>query len=154
MTKTPATGIHHRESARAVAGSVSAARTGVRTFEGRNASGASVNVGPMGTPGHFSPGELLKLALAACSGMSADAVISRRLGDDVAFTVWAHGDSEPDNRYDRIDEELLIPLAGLTDDERAKLAKLIDASIARSCTVARSVEQDIDIAKEIVDVGE
>ncbi|ANJ27880.1 OsmC family protein [Agromyces aureus] len=154
MTKTPATGIHHRESARASEGSVSAARTGARTFEGRNASGAAVSIGPAGTPGHFSPGELLKLALAACAGMSADSVIARRLGDDVAFTVWAHGSSEPDNRYDRIDEELLIPLAALSDAEREKLAKLVDASIARSCTVARSVEQDIDIIKEIVDVGE
>ncbi|GAA1941837.1 OsmC family protein [Agromyces allii] len=154
MTKTPATGIHHRESANASEGSVSAARTGERTFEGRNASGATVAIGPLGTPGHFSPGELLKLALAACSGMSADRVISRRLGDDVAFTVWAHGTSEPDNRYDRIEEELLIPLSALTDAEREKLAQLVSASIARSCTVGRSVEEDIDVSHEIVDVGE
>ncbi|MGI9821820.1 OsmC family protein [Agromyces sp. Marseille-Q5079] len=142
----------HRISERIGPGSVSVARTGDRTFEGLNERGATIRIGHAEAEGHFTPGELLKLALAACAGMSADRVISRRLGEDVAYTVWAHGTSEPDNRYDRIVEELLLPLAGLDADERAKLERLIDASIDRSCTVARSVEHDIDLERQIVDV--
>lgn len=143
--------VAHRVSGRIAHGSVSAARTGDRTFQGLNESGATVRIGPVGTPGHFSPGELLKLALAACNGMSADHVIARRLGDDVEYTVWAHGTSEPDNRYDRIDEEMILPLGGLDEAERAKLLQLIEKSIERSCTVARSVGDDIDLELSVVD---
>ncbi|MCP2371118.1 putative OsmC-like protein [Agromyces terreus] len=142
----------HAVSERIGPGSVSVARTGDRTFEGLNERGATIRIGHAEAEGHFTPGELLKLALAACAGMSADRVIARRLGEDVSYTVWAHGTSEPDNRYDRVVEELLLPLGELDADERAKLERLIDASIERSCTVARSVEQDIDLEREIVDL--
>ncbi|GAA1844243.1 OsmC family protein [Agromyces salentinus] len=141
----------HRISDRIGPGSVSVVRTGDRTFEGLNERGSVIRIGHVEAEGHFTPGELLKLALAACAGMSADRVIARRLGADVEYTVWAHGTSEPDNRYDRIVEELLLPLGTLDADERAKLEHLIDASIDRSCTVARSVEADIDLERVIVD---
>lgn len=45
-------------------------RTGVRQYVARNARGAEVLVGD--GPGRFSPGDLLKLALAGCNAMSSD----------------------------------------------------------------------------------
>ncbi|MWB99193.1 OsmC family protein [Agromyces seonyuensis] len=134
-------------------GSVSVARTGERTFEGRNESGTSILIGPAGTPGHFSPGELLKLALAGCAGMSADRGIARRLGEDAAVTVWVHGASNAENRYDRVVEEIVLDLGGLDDDARATLERVIRASIDRGCTVERSIGEQIDVAHAIVDAA-
>jgi uncharacterized OsmC-like protein len=130
-------------------GSVSVTRTGPRTYEGLNERGSTVLIGPVDAPGHFTPGELLKLALAGCAGMSADSVAARRLGDDVAITVWAHGTSEDGNRYREIDEEILVDLSSLEPAEREKLAAIMARAIAKACTVARSVEDSIDLRTTI-----
>ena len=139
----------HQVSDRIGPGSVSVTRTGGRTFEGMNERGSTVLIGPAEAEGHFTPGELLKLALAGCAGMSADRVTARRLGDDFAMTVWAHGTSDADNRYSHVDEELLLDLSSLDDAERAKLIELMVKSIDRACTVARSVHGSIDLETTI-----
>ena len=129
-------------------GSVSATRTGTRTYEGRNSRDATVLIGPVSAPGHFTPGELLKIALAGCAGMSADSVIARRLGDDFQSVVWAHGTSDPEeNLYFAIDEEMLLDLSELDAAEQSKLAVIIGKAIERSCTVARSVQDSIMLTK-------
>jgi uncharacterized OsmC-like protein len=136
----------HQVSERIGRGSVSVARTGSRTYEGMNERGSTVRIGPPDAEGHFTPGELLKLALIACAGMSADRVAARRLGDDFAMTVWAHGKSDRDeNRYRRVAEELLVDLSGLAPDERLKLIHIMEKAIERGCTVARSVEGAIEL---------
>ena len=53
-------------------------RTGVRQYVARNARGAEVLVGD--GPGRFTPGDLLKLALAGCNAMSSDARFAAVLG--------------------------------------------------------------------------
>ena len=135
----------HRVSDRIAPGSVSVARTGPRTYQGMNERGSTVLIGPVEAEGHFTPGELLKLALAGCAGMSADTVAARRLGDDFEMTVWAHGSSRDGNRYRRIDEELLVDLSALEPEERTKLIEIMVKAIDRGCTVARSVEDAIDL---------
>jgi uncharacterized OsmC-like protein len=131
-------------------GSVSATRTGKRTYEGRNSRDATVMIGPADVPGHFTPGELLKIALAGCAGMSADSVIARRLGDDFESVVWAHGSADPEeNLYFAIDEEMLLDLSELDESERKKLTLVISKAIERSCTVARSVQGSIMLTKTV-----
>ena len=44
-------------------------RTEVRRYTGRSSRGAQVLVGSEDVEGVFTPGELMKIALAACSGM-------------------------------------------------------------------------------------
>lgn len=130
--------------------SVSATRTGARRYIGRNARGSEVLIGPADAPGHFTPGELLKLALAGCAGMSSDRATARRLGDDFASTVWAHGDSDPvEERYHAIDEEMLLDLDGLSDEDTQRLIAVIGRSIAASCTVARSVGGSIELSTSV-----
>ena len=62
-------------------------RTGTRAYTGRSSRGAEVLIGSQGVPGVFTPGELLKIALAACSGLCADFPLSRKLGDNFDATV-------------------------------------------------------------------
>ncbi|MBB2996812.1 OsmC family protein [Paeniglutamicibacter cryotolerans] len=137
-------------SARSGPASVSATRTGARTYIGRNARGSQVLIGPTDAPGHFTPGELLKLALAGCAGMSSDRVTARRLGEDFASTIWAHGESDPaEDRYFAIDEEVLLELNELSEADKQKLLVVIGKAIAASCTIARSVGGSIELNKSI-----
>lgn len=135
----------HQISERMGPGSVSVVRVGPRMYEGLNERGATLRVGGPELEGeHFTPGELLKLALISCSGLSADRVTARRLGDEFGLTVWAHGKSDHDtNRYTRIEEEFLLDLSTLTTEEREQLLGVMSKAIERGCTVARSVEGSI-----------
>jgi uncharacterized OsmC-like protein len=137
----------HQVSERIGPGSVSVTRTGSRTYEGLNERGATVRIGGSELEGeHFTPGELLKIALIGCAGLSTDRVAARRLGDDYAITIWAHGVSDPEsNRYTRIEEELLVDLGGLDPSDRTKLIDIMERAIERGCTVARSVEDSIEL---------
>ena len=79
-------------------GSVWADRTGHRTLVGRTQRGVEIPIGH--GEGEVSPGELLKLALIGCAGMSSDVNLARRLGEDFEARLWAHGTSdEAENRY-------------------------------------------------------
>ena len=137
----------HQVSERIGPGSVSVTRTGSRTYEGLNERGATVRIGGSELEGeHFTPGELLKIALIGCAGLSTDRVAARRLGDDYAITIWAHGVSDPEsNRYTRIEEELLVDLGRLDPSDRTKLIDIMERAIERGCTVARSVEDSIEL---------
>ncbi|MCD2441647.1 OsmC family protein [Agromyces sp. SYSU K20354] len=141
----------HQVSERIGPGSVSVTRTGSRSYEGLNERGATVRIGGSELEGeHFTPGELLKIALIGCAGLSTDRVAARRLGDEYAITIWAHGVSDPDeNRYTRIEEELLVDLGGLDPSDRTKLIDIMERAIERGCTVARSIEDSIDLVTTI-----
>lgn len=61
-------------------------RTGTRRYIGRSTRGAQVLVGSEDVDGVFTPGELLKIALAACSGMASDQPLARRPGGSATTT--------------------------------------------------------------------
>ena len=54
-------------------------RTGTRRYVGLSTRGARVEIGSADVEGVFTPGELLKIALGACSAMASDFTVSRRL---------------------------------------------------------------------------
>ena len=79
-------------------------RTGVRRYTGRSSRGAEVLVGCEDVDGVFTPGELMKIALAACSGMSSDHPLQRRLGDDYDTTIRVSGPADREQeRYPLLD---------------------------------------------------
>ncbi|MGO1354765.1 MAG: OsmC family protein [Brachybacterium tyrofermentans] len=129
--------------------SVWADRSGPRTLVGRNQRGVEIPIGK--GEGEISPGELLKLALIGCAGMSSDVNLARRLGDDFAMRLWAHGDSDAsENRYPRIDEEVQLPLDGLTDAEIASVSKVFGRAVAAGCTVERTVVPGVEVTHTIL----
>src|SRR5690349_2392377 len=69
-------------------------------FTATNGRGASVKVGRSQDGADFSPVELLMAALGACAALSADHVISRRLGDDAPVDVVV--DADKDVEADRL----------------------------------------------------
>ena len=115
-------------------------RTGTRTYTGRSSRGAEVLIGPAEAGAVFTPGELLKIALAGCSGMSADTVVARRLGPDHTAIVRVTGTSdEAEDRYSHLSTELVVDLAGLDPAARERLVPVVRRAVDESCTIARTL---------------
>ena len=131
-------------------------RTGVRRYTGRSTRGAEVLVGSEDVEGVFTPGELMKIALAACSGMSSDQPLRRRLGDDYAATIRVSGPADRDEeRYPLLAETLEVDLSGLGPDEVARLLTVVERAIDQVCTVGRTLKNGTEVTFEVkTDGGE
>ena len=116
-----------------------AERVGPRCYTGHNSRGAQVRMGPVEAGDVFTPGELLKIALAGCAGMSADHSIARRLGPEVTVTVRVAGPNQ-DERYPGLHEELAVDLSSLEAADRDRVITVIRRAIDRNCTVGRTLE--------------
>lgn len=125
-------------------------RTGVRRYTGRSSRGAEVLVGSADVDGVFTPGELLKIALAACSGMSTDHVLARRLGEDYDATVRVSGDADRQNEvYPALNEILELDLSELDEAAQERLITVARRAVDQVCTVGRTLKAgttvDLDI---------
>ena len=125
-------------------------RTGVRRYTGRSSRGAEVLVGSEDVEGVFTPGELLKIALAACSGMSSDQPLARRLSDDYQATVRVSGAADRDEeRYPLLEETLEVDLSGLSEEEAQRLEIVVNRAIDLVCTVGRTLKSGTKVSFEI-----
>ncbi|WP_439032626.1 OsmC family protein [Gordonia terrae] len=121
-------------------------RTGTRRYTGRSSRGAEVLIGSQDVEGVFTPGELLKIALAACTGMSSDRPLSRRLGDDYDATIRVGGDADRENEaYPRIEEILQVDLSELDPDAAARLLVVVERAIDAVCTVGRTIKAGAEV---------
>ncbi|MDR1766912.1 MAG: OsmC family protein [Propionibacteriaceae bacterium] len=125
---------------------VRAERVGPRTYAGRTSRGSSLLIGPDEVEGGFWPGELLKLALAGCTGMTADSALARRLGPDAPATVAVEGAKHAvEDRFVRFDEQLVVDLSGLGDAEKARLAAVVNQAVAKHCTIGLTVARSAEV---------
>jgi uncharacterized OsmC-like protein len=128
-------------------------RTGVRRYTGHSSRGAQVLVGSEDVDGVFTPGELLKIALAACSGMASDQPLARRLGDDYAATIKVSGPPDREQeRYLLLEETLEVDLSGLTEEEAARLLVVVNRAVDQVCTVGRTLKTGTEVTFEVADV--
>ena len=129
-------------------------RTGVRRYVGHSSRGAEVLVGSEDVDGVFTPGELMKIALAACSGMSSDSPLARRLGDDYQATVRVSGDADREQEvYPLLEEVLDVDLSGLDDAEKARVLTVVQRAVDQVCTVGRTLKSGTKVNFQVVDVG-
>jgi len=129
-------------------------RTGVRSYTGRSSRGAEVLVGNEDVDGVFTPGELMKIALAACSGMSSDQPLRRRLGDDYKTAIKVSGPADREQeRYPLLEERMEVDLSGLADDEVARLLTVVERAVDQVCTVGRTLKSGTKVTFEVVDAG-
>ena len=125
-------------------------RTGVRRYTGRSSRGAEVLVGSEDIDGVFTPGELLKIALAACSGMSSDHPLRMRLGDDYPATIRVSGPADREQElYPLLEEKLEVDLSGLSEVEVQKLKTIVERSIDKVCTVGRTLKAGTEVTFEV-----
>jgi uncharacterized OsmC-like protein len=129
-------------------------RTGVRRYTGHSSRGAEVLVGSEDVEGVFTPGELMKIALAACSGMSSDHPLARRLGDDYRATIRVSGDADREQEvYPLLEEALEVDLSGLSDEEKQRVLVIVERAIDQVCTVGRTLKAGTKVNFQVVDVG-
>ena len=129
-------------------------RTGSRRYTGHSSRGAQVLIGSEDVDGVFTPGELLKIALAACSGMASDQPLARRLGDDYQAVVRVSGAADrAQERYPLLQETLELDLSDLTEAEAARLMVVVNRAIDQVCTVGRTLKSGTNVSFEIADVG-
>lgn len=127
-------------------------RTGTRRYTGSSSRGAQVLIGGEDVDGVFTPGELMKIALAACSGMSSDQPLARRLGDDYRAVVKVSGAADRDNEiYPLLEEKLELDLSGLTQQEKERLITVVNRAIDAVCTVGRTLKAGTSVTFEVVD---
>ncbi|MCL2595151.1 MAG: OsmC family protein [Promicromonosporaceae bacterium] len=122
-------------------------RNGERRYTGHNGRGGRVEMGPVEQEGAFTPGELMKLALAGCAGMSSDFRFRRVLGDDYQVTIRVEATKHAeDDRYDAFRETFEIDLSSLDEETRAKTIASAQAAIDRLCTVGNTIKASAPIS--------
>lgn len=98
-------------------------------------------IGSEGVAGVFTPGELLKIALAACTGMSSDFPLSNRLGENYDVTIRVSGAADRENEvYPELDEVVELDLSELDDAGRERLLVTVQRAIDKVCTVGRTLK--------------
>ncbi len=125
-------------------------RTGSRTYTGRNGRGAAVLIGPVENDGSFTPGELLKVSLAGCSGLTTDAVLARRLGDGYRARIDISGVKDlPSDTYPEITEEFSVDLSALSEADRTRLLTILHRAVEEHCTVGRTVSRGTKVTLNV-----
>ena len=150
-SSTPAT--TNTSSTSSTASALWAERTGTRQYIGRNSAGAEVRIG-MG-PGEFSPGELMKIALATCNTLSADHRLAKALGEDFEATVGCSSvKNDAEERYESFQVEIVTDLSSLDAGQRELLSQRVAAAVDRHCTVGHTIEHGASYTTTIVDPDE
>ena len=121
-------------------------RTGIRRYTGRSGRGAEVFIGSETDDGVFTPGELLKVALGGCSGLSSDQPLRRRLGDDYQAAIRVSGPADREQeRYPLLEENLEVDLSGLSEAEIDRLVIVVKRAIDQVCTVGRTLKSGTEV---------
>lgn len=129
------------------AAGVWAKRLGTRHYLAGNEAGVSVEIGG---EGNFTPGELMKIALLTCQTLSADHRIARELGENGQLTaVAATVKNEAEERYESFTVDIDAALAGLDEDQLAKLRERVDVAIDRYCTVGHTAEHGAHVTTRL-----
>ncbi|HMS77058.1 OsmC family protein [Gordonia sp. (in: high G+C Gram-positive bacteria)] len=125
-------------------------RTGTRRYTGHSSRGAQVLIGSEDVEGVFTPGELLKIALGACTGMSSDKPLSRRLGDDYDATIRVSGPADRENEvYPVLSEILQVDLSELDPEAAQRLLVVVERAVEAVCTVGRTIKAGAEVKLEI-----
>ncbi|GHF80980.1 putative OsmC-like protein [Amycolatopsis bartoniae] len=124
-------------------------RVGEHEFVGRNERGAEVRLGRKGAEGAFSPAELLQVAAAGCSAVTAEELITRRVGEDSKFRVEASADRrEGASELDAVHVKFDLDVSALAEADRKALALAVDRAIEKLCTVSRTLKKGIPVTEE------
>ncbi|MBI9114638.1 OsmC family protein [Sanguibacter suaedae] len=152
---SPGTAVDPTASAQAAQPALHVERTGTRRYVGRSERGGVVELGGADVPGTFTPGELLKIALAGCTAFSSDAPLARRLGDDFESVVHVSGAKDADEeRYPELVERLEVDLSGLDEESRERLLTVVRRAIDQACTVGRTLTSGATVSLSIDSVDQ
>lgn len=117
-------------------------RVGQHSFVASNDRGAEVRVGRKDQPGSFSPVELLLAAAAGCVAVTAETLVTRRIGEDRDLVARARDvRTEGGHELASVPVDLDFDVSALDDEQRAVLDTAVRRAIDQLCTVTRTLEQ-------------
>ena len=102
--------------------------------------------------GLFTPGDLAKVALAACSALSSRFAVEQALGEGRGAKISVDGVYDKDHdAYTDFTEHVDVDAsdANLTDEDAAKLKERINRHIDKSCTVRHTYEQATPVTVDV-----
>ena len=128
--------------------SITLTREAEGVYVARNPAGAELRFGH-NVPGGFGSVELLLVALAGCSGTDVDMVTSRRAEPtqfSVTVTADKVGGTSPAILRNIVAEfDVQFPEGEDGDKARARVVPAMQAAHDRTCTVARTIQNAVDV---------
>ncbi|MDO5492626.1 MAG: OsmC family protein [Nesterenkonia sp.] len=123
-------------------------RVGPHHYRARNAAGAELDFGR--GEGLLTPVELLLAAIAGCSSVDVDTVVSRR-SEFTGYDVSAEGTKVQEDGASRLTGIRLHFDLSFPDDESGRRAagmvdRVVQLSHDKNCTVSRTVEMGEPVA--------
>lgn len=115
-------------------------RVGQHDFVAANGRGAEVRVGRKGAEGAFTPVELLLAAAAGCVAVTAETLVTRRVGEGL---VARADDVRPEGAHelDAVPVTLDYDVSALDDGQRAALEAAVRRAVDLLCTVTRTLKK-------------
>ena len=102
--------------------------------------------------GQFTPGDLMKIALAGCAALSSQFAIEHTLGEGKGATIVVDGTYDADDdAYLNFHEQLVVDAsdASLSDEEADKLKERIVRHVDKGCTVKHTYLQETPVRMDV-----
>jgi uncharacterized OsmC-like protein len=114
-------------------------QAGRHVFVASNGRGAEVLIGRKDQEGSFSPLELLLAAAAGCVAVTAETLVTRRVG---GFTAHAeHVGGADAHEVTTVPVVLDYDLSGLDSAQREALETVVRRAVEQLCTVTRTLKR-------------
>lgn len=102
--------------------------------------------------GVFTPGDLMKIALAGCAALSSQFAIERTLGDGKGARIVVDGTYDADSdAYINFNEQVVVDAtdAKLSEEDANKLKERVTRHIEKGCTVKHTYVQETPVRMDV-----
>lgn len=102
--------------------------------------------------GVFTPGDLMKIALAGCAALSSQFAIEHTLGDGKGAKIVVDGTYDADSdAYINFNEQVVVDAtdAKLSEDDADKLKERVTRHIEKGCTVKHTYVQETPVRMDV-----
>lgn len=102
--------------------------------------------------GVFTPGDLMKIALAGCAALSSQFAIEHTLGDGKGARIVVDGTYDADSdAYINFNEQVVVDAtdAKLSEEDANKLKERVTRNIEKGCTVKHTYVQETPVRMDV-----
>lgn len=102
--------------------------------------------------GVFTPGDLMKIALAGCAALSSQFAIEHTLGDGKGAKIVVDGTYDADSdAYSNFNEQVVVDAtdAKLSEEDANKLKERVTRHIEKGCTVKHTYVQETPVRMDV-----
>lgn len=102
--------------------------------------------------GVFTPGDLMKIALAGCAALSSQFAIEHTLGDGKGARIVVDGTYDADSdAYIKFNEQVVVDAtdAKLSEEDADKLKERVTRHIEKGCTVKHTYVQKTPVRMDV-----